>query len=61
MRLGARYLYLDSKCGWLHAICYTLGPTNLGHNKFGYYNFGYHNLSHKFRKFIVYNNFSHIF
>ena len=39
----------------------TLGPTNLGHNKFGYHNFGYHNFSHKFRKFLVYNNFSHIF
>ena len=39
----------------------TLGPTNLGHNKFGYYKFGYHNFSHKFRKCLVYNNFSHIF
>ena len=34
----------------------TLGPTNLGHNKFGYHNFGYHNFSHKFCKFLVYNN-----
>ena len=38
----------------------TLGPTNLGHNKFGNFNFGYHNFSYKFRKFLVYNNFSHI-
>ena len=41
----------------------TLGPTNLGHNKFGYhkYNFGYYDFSHKFRKSLVYNNFSHLF
>ena len=40
---------------------YTLELINLAHNKCGYHNFGYHNFSRKFCKFLVYNNFSHIF
>ena len=52
---------LLSLTGDTRKIFVTLGPTNLGHNKFGYHNFGYHNFSHKYRKFLVYNNFSHIF
>ena len=42
-------------------VIYPLRPINLVHNKFGYKNFGYHNFSHKLRKFLVYNNFRHIF
>ena len=42
----------------------TLRPVNLVHNILGYKNFCYHNFSgfsHKFRKFLVYNNFSQIY
>ena len=53
-------IFLQVDCFYFACYSYTLGPTNLGHNKFGYDNFGYHNFSHKFRKFLVYNNFSHI-
>jgi hypothetical protein len=39
----------------------TLRPINLVHNKFGYHNFGHHNFRLKFRRCLVYNNFSPIF